>query len=146
MLNENTIQGGKKYKVIGHSLAFLNRADDGLCPAVGSIGICKWVNYRGACLKFPDGLGYVVPFDCLGEVDDKPRLAFRSVPTLDTIVCNQFRYRVAKLPNEGIQLLGKIGKLCKIVWASGVMKIAEIEFEDGEKIAVYLEMLEDVGC
>lgn len=146
MISEGTIRIGSRYKIIGHTKTLLDRAGDMQCPSVGSIGICKWGNYRGACLKFPDNLGYIIPFDCLGEVDEKPKFIFRSVPTNETAECGQFRYRFSKLPDEGIQLIGKVGKLCQIRWTSGADKVACVHFENGEECIVALSTLEDVGC
>ena len=140
MINERTIQIGQKYRVIKHLPLGFGPAD----IIEGSIGICKWGNYRGACLKFTN-YGYVIPYDCLGEVDEKLKTIFRSVPTFNTAVINQFRYRLSKLPNEGIQLVGKIGNLCKIRWINRMPGHAEVQFENGECYVVSLELLQDVG-
>jgi hypothetical protein len=139
MINENTIRIGRRYKVIK------NCERSGIPDLTGTVGICKWANYRGACLVFPDNMIYVILYDCLTEVDEKPKIAFRSIPTFETAVSHQFRYRLSKLPNDGIDLIGKVGKICKIGIVSRMVNISQAEFENGEKLLVPLECLEDVG-
>jgi len=96
MINHETIQIGRKYKVIQQPHIFTTNL-------VGLIGICKWASIiNGACLKFPDGNQYVIPFDCLSFDINSASTIFRSIPTIETAICGQYRYRLSKLPDEKI--------------------------------------------
>lgn len=134
MINEYTINIGDKYIITGGPH----------CNLIGQIGIAKWTNYRGVCLKFPNGDGYIIPFDCLKELESKMVKQFREIPTAENVITGQFRYRLAKIPETylsiPIALLGQIGKTCRIEWStSGADDLCYIVFQnDGESDETYI--------
>jgi hypothetical protein len=144
MLNEENIVIGGLYRVIKSPPGFGDN-----CALVGQMGKAKWNNYRGVCLVFSDHSGYVIDYDCLEPADakqPKPKKPFRDVPTIETVVCSQFRYRLAKMPDifpPATSLLGRVGSMCEILWADG--SIGQIGFQDGDCSIVSLKCLEDIG-
>ena len=140
MINEDTVTIGKSYLVIKQSLTWRGPL------LVGRVGVAKWANYRGICLKFNDGSAYVLEFDCVSEtqpnVKQKPS-PFRTVPTSNNAKVGIYCYRLAKLPGDGfISMLGHIGSVCSIRWASD--GVASVGFENGDSAVIPLSCLEDL--
>ena len=116
-LSAETVAAGRKYKVIKEPPAFFNSSyhtvGQGL---VGQVGICKWANYRGVCMRFPNGDGYIIPYDCIEEESAvRPRKIFRSHPTPSTAEINKEIYRISRLPDREIWSAGCLGKICSII-------------------------------
>ena len=142
MITEDTVKIGGKYRAIKQPRGFGEVAF-----LIGKIGAAKWSNYRGICLKFPDNSGYVIPFDCLESVEETKKNTFRAIPTANTAIYGQYRYRFAQMP-EGdisIKLLGRLGQFCEILWTDRGSGSCAVTFENGDTATISLTRLEDIG-
>ena len=71
-------------------------------------------------------------------------MEFRQEPSCDTAKRNQ-QYRLAKLPILNIYFLGKVGKICRIVWIDTFDCGVTFNDEKGCDVQVPYNCLEYVG-
>lgn len=142
-VTEDTVQIGDIYRITKRPDKFGPDAD----KLIGLIGKTKWVTYRGVCLKFPDGSGYIIPFDCLEKYQPQKPPNPVIVPqalNADNIVIHR-KYKVLSLPQDFAGNTDILGKLGKVLFASGVSKSAMLKFDDGYQKQVPFICLQELA-